>query len=85
MRELGAEGIRWQIQNEIRWLAGLLADEKAVASLLRFLKATETEGREGAKERELECERRIVEIEASCSGMSYSYLRLLNIAGQLCI
>ncbi len=54
MRELGAEGIRWQIQGERRWLAGLLADEKAAALLLRFFKATEIGGKEGMKERKLE-------------------------------
>lgn len=56
--ELGTEGIEWQIQCERRWLAGLLANENAIASLLRFLMATEIGGREGAKERELEWERR---------------------------
>ena len=49
VRELGNEGIRWQTQVERRWLAGLLVNEKAVAPLLRFLKATEIGGREGAK------------------------------------
>lgn len=32
----------------------LLGDEKAVAPLLKFLKTAGIEGREGAKERELE-------------------------------
>ena len=54
VRELEKEGVLWQAQAERRWLAGLLANEKAVAPLLRFLKATEVGGREGARERELE-------------------------------
>ena len=37
-----------------KWLAGLLANEKAVAPLLRFLKATGVGGREGAREKELQ-------------------------------
>lgn len=57
VRELGKEGIRWQAQAERRWLADLLANETAVAPLLRFLKATDIGGREGARERELEWER----------------------------
>ena len=39
---------------ERRWLATLLENEKAVAPLLKLLKATGIGGREGAKERELE-------------------------------
>lgn len=58
VRELGVEGIRWQIQGERILLEGLSADEKAVASLLRFLKATEIGGRGWMKERELEWEQR---------------------------
>lgn len=42
VRELGAEGMEWQIQGERR--SGLLANENAVASLLRFLKAREIGG-----------------------------------------
>ena len=40
---------------ERRWLAGLLANEKSVAPLLDFLKATEVEG---AREKEVEWERK---------------------------
>lgn len=40
-----------QAQAGRRWLADLLANEKALASLLGFLKATEIGGREGARER----------------------------------
>ena len=62
VRELGKEGVTWQAQAERKWLAGLLANEKAVTSLLRFLKATDVEAREGARkgvrEREAEWERR---------------------------
>ncbi len=58
VRELEREGIRWQPQAERRWLASLLANEKAVAPLLKFLKITGIGGREGARERELEWERR---------------------------
>ena len=48
----------WQAQAERRWLAGLLASEKAVTPLLRFLEATEVGAREGAREREAEWERK---------------------------
>ena len=58
VRELEKEGIRWQAQAERRWVADLVANEKAVAPLLRFLKATDIGGREGARERELEWEQK---------------------------
>ena len=58
VRELGKGGIKWQAQAERRWLADLPANETAVAPLLRFLKATDIGGREGARERELEWERK---------------------------
>ena len=45
------EGVLWQAQAERRWLAGLLANGKAVAPLLRFLKATGVGGGEVARER----------------------------------
>ena len=61
VRELGKENIQWQPQVERRWLASLLGDGKAVAPLLKFLKATGIGGREGAKERELEWERKMTE------------------------
>ena len=54
VRKLEKEGVIWQAQAERRWLAGLLANEKAVAPLLRFLKETEVGVREGAREREAE-------------------------------
>ena len=58
VRELEKEGVTPQAQAERRWLAGLLANEKAVTSLLRFLKAAEVGAREGAREREAEWERK---------------------------
>ena len=58
VRELGKEGVNSQPQIEKRWLVGLLRDEKVVASLLKFLKTTGVEGREGAREREQEWERK---------------------------
>ena len=39
-------------------LAELLANERAIGSLLEYLKSTEVGGRGGGKERELEWERR---------------------------
>ena len=58
VRELEKEGVRWRPQAERNWLAGVLANEKAIAPLLRFLRTTEVGGREGAREREVEWERR---------------------------
>ena len=58
VRERGKEKIQCQPQVARRWLASLLGDEKAVAPLLKFLKATGIGEREGAKERELEWERK---------------------------
>ena len=43
---------------EKRWLASLLANERAIGALLKFLKSTEVGSREGATEREAEWERR---------------------------
>ena len=57
VRRLEKEEVIWQPQVERRWLAGLLANEKAVAPLLGFLKTTEVRGREGAREKEVEWER----------------------------
>lgn len=51
VRELEKEGVTWQAQAERRWLAGLLANEKAVTPLLGFLKATEVGAREAEWER----------------------------------
>ena len=58
IRRLYTEGVRWQAQAERRWLAELLANERATKPLLRFLQATEIGGREGARERELEWEQK---------------------------
>ncbi len=52
------EGISWEGRTERKGLAELLADEKVIGPLLDFLISTEVGGREGAKERELEWERR---------------------------
>ena len=57
VRELERVGVKWQPQVETRWLASMLADEKAVAPVLKYLKTTGIGGREGARERELEWER----------------------------
>ena len=57
VRELETEGITWQPQAERKWLAELLANEKAVAPLLGFLKITIVEEREGAREKEVEWKR----------------------------
>ena len=57
-RELGQHGISWQPRPERRWLGSLLANERAVGPVLRFLKVTEVGSREGARERELEWQRR---------------------------
>ena len=56
VRELGKEGVTWQAQVERKWLAGLLANEKAATPLLGFLRATDVGAREGAREREAEWE-----------------------------
>ena len=58
VRELEKEGVKWQPWVERRWLTDLLGDEKAVAPLSKFLKTTGIGGREGARERELEWERK---------------------------
>ena len=56
--ELEKEGITWQVQAEKIWLAGLLANKKAVAPLFNFLKATKFGGRKGAREKEAKWERK---------------------------
>ena len=58
IRELEKVGVKWQPQVERRWLATMLGDEKAVAPVLKYLKTTDIGGREGARERELEWERK---------------------------
>ena len=57
------EGIRWQGWTEKKGLAELFANEKAVGLLVDFLKSTEVGAREGARERELEWERRDDQVE----------------------
>ncbi len=56
---LGKIGIRWQRRPEKRWLEELLADERAVAPLLVFLKDTEVGGREGTAEKAMEWRQRM--------------------------
>ncbi len=48
----------WQPLQEKIWLGSLLANERAVEPVLKFLKGTEVESREGAREKELEWQRR---------------------------
>ncbi len=60
LRNLYKEGIRWQGWTERKWLALLLVNEKVIGPFLYFLKSTEVGGREGARERELEWQRRSV-------------------------
>ena len=57
-RELGQRGITWQPLPEKIWLGSLLANERAVEPVLKFLKGTEVGSREGAREKELEWQRR---------------------------
>lgn len=57
-RELGQLGISWQPRPERRWLGRLLANERAVGPVLKFLEGTEVSSREGARERELEWQRK---------------------------
>ena len=56
VRELHIEGIKWQAEAERRWLADSLVNKKAIG--LRFLKTTKVRRGEGARERDLEWERR---------------------------
>ena len=60
IRELEKNRVTWQAQGqaEKRWMASLLANEKAIIPLIKFLKATEIGAREGARERETEWERK---------------------------
>lgn len=58
IKSLSAKNINWQGWAEEKGLAKLVADERALGPLLEFLKATEVGSRAGAKERELEWERR---------------------------
>ncbi len=60
IRELEKDGVTWQAQGqaEKRWMASLLANEKAILPLIKFLRATEIGAREGAREREIEWEQK---------------------------
>ncbi len=49
-KSLNKIGIRWQRRSEKRWLAELLANERAEGPLLSYLKDTEVGTREGAAE-----------------------------------
>lgn len=42
------EKINWQAQVQKRWLPNLLANKKVMASLLRFLKIIDVEGKKAA-------------------------------------
>lgn len=54
MRKLEKRGILWQIKGKKKWIAAFLGNEKAKAPLLKFLKITNVEGKERAREKELE-------------------------------
>lgn len=55
VRELEKQEVFFlQAQAERRWSTDLLANEKAVAPIPKFLKATEVGGRKGARERKSE-------------------------------
>lgn len=58
VRKLEKERVVWQAQGERRWLASLLGNNKAVRSLLKFLKTTGVGGREGARKKDLEWEKK---------------------------
>ena len=57
-RNLDKLGIQWQRRPEKKWLAELLANEKAVGPLLVYLKDTNVGSREGAVEKSVEWRRR---------------------------
>lgn len=46
VRELEKERVMWQLRAEREWLAGVLANKKALAPLQKFLKTTEVGERE---------------------------------------
>lgn len=58
-KSLGKIRIRWQGRPEKKWLAELLADKRAVGSIIVYLKDTEAGGREGAVEKAIERIQRI--------------------------
>ena len=57
-KDLHKIGIQWQRRPEKKWLAELLANERAVGPLLSYLKNTEVGSREGAAEVTREWRRR---------------------------
>lgn len=54
VRELYTKGVRQQAQTEKKWLANLIANQRAIKTLFRFLQTTKIEGGERVKKRELE-------------------------------
>ena len=58
-KNLDKIGIRWQRRPERKWLAELLANERAVGPLLVYLQDTEVGCRERAVEKTMEWRRRI--------------------------
>ncbi len=58
MAIISQQGISWQPRPERRWLGRLLANERAVEPVLKFLKETDVGDREGAREREREWQRK---------------------------
>lgn len=58
IRELRKQSISWLARPGKRWLASLLANERAVGPLLKFLRSTEIRSRAGSAQRELEWEGR---------------------------
>ena len=57
-KSLDQIGIQWQRRPERKWLAELLANERAVGPLLEYLKDTEVGSREGAVGKTIEWRRR---------------------------
>lgn len=57
-KNLDKIGIQWQRRPEKKWLAELLANERAVGPLLSYLKNTEVGSGEGAAEVTTEWRRR---------------------------
>lgn len=51
MTNLDKIGVQWKWRPERKWLAELLANERAVVPLLVYLKSTEVGTREGAVEK----------------------------------
>ena len=56
-RNSGKLGIQWQRRPERKWLAELLANERAVGPLLAYLKDTEVGSRDGVVEKTMEWRR----------------------------